>query len=169
MNQLFAALSSTGWSGLVCNVLVVWASLAISILLLSQFGSNFGSTSPDGPRGAPWTPPGAFIGAVWSCLYTLMGLSLWVLNRVPTSSRASLKWGVCVLIAFCLVWPFYAFSPTSRWPGLLGNFGIFLLAACLVLGLWSLSRTAALMTVPIALWITIATATILDGARRYGW
>jgi tryptophan-rich sensory protein len=73
-----------------------------------------------------------------------------------------------ILITFCLVWPFYAFSETSRLPGLLGNIGVLLLAAFAVWQLWPVSRPAAIMIAPVAIWITIATVTILDGARRYG-
>ena len=106
---------------------------------------------------------------MWFLLYTLMALSLGVLNRAPAAPGTSLKLIVALLIAFCLVWPFYAFSETSRLPGLLGNIGVLLLAASAVWQLWPVSRSAALMIAPVAVWITIATATILDGARRYGW
>ena len=98
-----------------------------------------------------------------------MALSLWVLNRTPAAGGASLKLGVLLLIGFCLVWPFYAFSQTSRLPGLLGNIGIFVIAVFVVWRLWPYSITAAGMIAPVAVWITIATASILDGARRYGW
>jgi tryptophan-rich sensory protein len=106
---------------------------------------------------------------VWFLLYTLMALSLWVLNRSPAAQGTSLKLGVIVLIAFCLVWPFYAFSETSRVPGLLGNIGILAIASLVVWRTWPYSSPAALMIIPVALWIVIATASILNGARRYGW
>ena len=64
---------------------------------------------------------------MWFSLYTRMALSLGVLNRAPAAPGTSLKL-IVVLIAFCLVWPFYAFSETSRLPGLLGNIGVLLLA-----------------------------------------
>jgi tryptophan-rich sensory protein len=169
MSKIADAFNSPGWIGLASNLLAVWILLAASIWLLSRTGSDFGAATATSPRDPPWTPPGAFIGAVWALLYTLMALSLWVLNRTPAAGGASLKLGVLLLIVFCLVWPFYAFSQTSRLPGLLGNIGILVIAVFVIWRLWPYSITAAGMIAPVSVWITIATASILDGARRYGW
>jgi tryptophan-rich sensory protein len=106
---------------------------------------------------------------VWVCLYTLIGISLWLLNRVPSPPRVSLEALVFVLLAVPVTWTFSAFSETSRLPGLLGNIAIFVIGVFVVWRLWRNSRPAALMIAPIAVWIAIATATILDSARRYGW
>jgi tryptophan-rich sensory protein len=159
---------STGWGGLALNVCLVWAALALSIALLTATGGSSGFDG-SGPRGAPWTPPGAVIGAVWTVLYTLMGVALWAVNHTPSAVQPRLRAAVLALIAFCLVWPFYAFGTASRWPGLLGNLGILGLAVLAVIRLRPHSRLAAGAVVPVAVWITVATATILDGAARYGW
>jgi tryptophan-rich sensory protein len=106
---------------------------------------------------------------VWLCLYTLLGFALWTLNRVEPPVRGSLKMGVFVLLVVLVTWTFYAFSQTSRWPGLLGNVAVFVVVLVVVWRTWPYSRSAALMVAPVAVWITIATATILDGARLYGW
>jgi len=169
MARITSLFSSPGPIGLVCNVGAVWALLAASIWLLSRTGSDFGAPSDSSRRDAPWTPPGAVIGAIWFLLYTLMATSLWVLNRLPSDIQPGLKLGVYILIGFCLVWPFYAFSQTSRLPGLIGNLGIMLISVFAVWRLSGSSTAAALLITPVAVWITVATATILDGARRYGW
>ena len=168
MTRILEVFNSPGVDGLVCNLLMVWVALAFSVLGPSLLGITFGA-GVAGARDAPWTPPGWFIGAVWVCLYTLLGLALWTLNRVPQVSPGSEKLGVFVLLAVLVTWTFYAFSPTSRWPGLLGNLAILVISVFVVWRLWPHSRPAALMVVPTAIWILIATATILDGARRYGW
>jgi tryptophan-rich sensory protein len=150
------------------NVLAVWIALTISIVLLLATGGSTGFDEGS-PRGAPWTPPGAVIGAVWTLLYTLMGLALWAINHISSKHRWRARGFVLALIGFCLVWPFYAFGTSSRWPGLLGNLGILALAVLAVIQLLPSSRLAASLVAPVAIWITIATATILDGAIRYGW
>lgn len=167
MSRLLVAARSTGWVGLVTNVGLVWLALATSIGLLTLTGNP--TDGGDGPRGAPWTPPGAVIGGVWTVLYTLMGVALWAVNRVPDPARAGCRAAVLLLVGFCLVWPFYAFGTASRWPGLLGNLGILALAVLAVGRLRPHSRLAAGAVAPVGVWITIATATILDGAARYGW
>jgi len=169
MKNLMGAYKSKGWLGLVLNVVTVWLVLGASLLMLVQMGSGFGAPLPGGPQDAPWTPPGAFIGAMWVVLYTLMGASLWLLNRAPESTSGSPRRAVLFLIGFCIVWPFYAFDTPNRWPGLLGNLGILVIAVFATWRLWPLSRAAALMIAPVAIWITIATASILDSGRRFGW
>jgi tryptophan-rich sensory protein len=77
--------------GAIVNVLRVWAALGGSLFILSRLGNSLGSEAVDGPRAAPWTPPGAFIGAAWLCLYSCMGLSLWMLNRLPDAIRDQLR------------------------------------------------------------------------------
>jgi tryptophan-rich sensory protein len=167
MARVFAAFDSPGWLGLVCNLLLVWAAIAVSTLGPVVLGVTIGGGG--GLRDAPWTPPGWFIGLVWLCLYTLLGFALWTLNRVDQPVRGSLKAGVFVLLLVLVTWTFYAFNQTSRLPGLLGNIAIFIVVLVVVWRTWPHSRPAALMVAPVALWITIATATILDGARLYGW
>jgi tryptophan-rich sensory protein len=168
MTQILSAFDSESWIGLVLNVLLVWVALTVSVLGPVALGITIGGGA-SGPRDAPWTPPGWFIGAVWVCLYTLLGISLWALNRVSEPPRSSLKVAVFVLLAVLVTWTFYAFAESTRLPGLLGNIAIFVVVAYVVWTLWPHSRPAALMVAPVAVWITIATATIVGGARLYGW
>jgi benzodiazapine receptor len=165
MAQVLSVFESEGWGGLIANLVLVWVALTVSSLGPFLTGTSTGA----GLRDAPWTPPGWFIGAVWVCLYTLLGVSLWLLNRVPSPPRTSLKTLVFVLLAVLVTWTFYAFSATSRLPGLLGNIAIFVVVVFVVWRLWPHSKSAALTLAPVAVWITIATATILDAARLYGW
>ena len=155
MNLIFDLFRSPGLVGLGVNVLTVWAVLAVSILVLSRNGSDFGSDTSGAPRSAPWTPPGPAIGAVWAVLYTLMAVAAWGLNKVPAPDAATARIAIIALIGFCIIWPFYAFDTKSRWPGLLGNLAILVLALFAISQLWTLATAAALLIVPVALWITV--------------
>jgi tryptophan-rich sensory protein len=168
MTRIIEAFDSQGLIGLSTNLFMVWAALAVSVLGPSLLGSTIGGGG-SGLRDAPWTPPGWFIGAVWACLYTALGVALWTLNRVTVTQRTSGKVAILVLLGVLVTWTFYAFSETTRWPGLIGNVAILLIALFVVWRLWPVSRNAALLVAPVAVWITIATATILDAARLYGW
>ena len=168
MDRFTSLFNNQGIIGLISNILAVWILLAISIFVLTKIGSSFGANTSN-PRGAPWTPSGALIGGVWTLLYTLMAIAMWSLNRLDLSPEIKLKWLVIGLIGFCLIWPFYAFGTTNRWPGLLGNIGIFVLSIYAVLKILPFSKITAFMILPVTIWIFIATLSILDGARRYGW
>ncbi len=63
-----------------------------------------------------------------------------MLNRVSASPRGALKAAVFVLLVVLVTWTFYAFSETSRLPGLLGNVAIFLICVFLVWRMWHYSR-----------------------------
>ncbi|HEX4855166.1 MAG TPA: tryptophan-rich sensory protein [Limnobacter sp.] len=169
MRKFLELYQSASVASLVLHLISVWVLLGMSILLLAMSGSNFGANDQGSPLGAPWTPSGAFIGAVWSVLYSFMGIALWRANAAAPACRHTLRIAIATLTAFCLVWPFYAFDTTSRWPGLLGNLGILLLSINAVRVSWHGARQVAFLILPTAIWITIATASILDGARRYGW
>jgi tryptophan-rich sensory protein len=168
MARIIEAFDSQGPIGLSVNLLLVWAALTVSVLGPSLLGATIGGGA-SGLRDAPWTPPGWFIGAVWVGLYTALGVALWMLNRVPATLRTPGKVAVLVLLGVLVTWTFYAFSETTRWPGLIGNIAILLIALFVVWRLWPMSRNAALLVAPVAVWITIATATIVDAARLYGW
>ena len=169
MYRMMEIINSPGWVGLVSHLMIVWGVLALSIWILTAIGNNLGESAPPAVRGAPWTPPGEIIGAVWSVLYSLMAIALWLLNRSELHNMTSLKLIIILLIGFCILWPFYAFSESSRLPGLVGNVGIFVIAVVAIWRLMPYSQAAAIMIVPTAVWITVAIASILDGARRYGW
>jgi tryptophan-rich sensory protein len=171
VTSFWMLLKSPRLAGLALNVSLVWAALGLSVVLLmtTSGSSGFDELDDRSPRGAPWTPPGAVIGAVWTVLYGLMGVSLWAVNRTPADLQPRLRAVVLALIAFCLVWPFYAFDTTSRWPGLLGNLGVLALAVTAVVSLLPHSRLAAGAVALVAVWTSVATATIIDGAVRYGW
>lgn len=169
MNRVLDPFASPRSAGLISNLLIVWTVLFVSLVVLSKMGSGMGTELESAPRGAPWTPPGAVIGGVWTTVYTLMALSLWRINSVGLPESFAPKLWVISLIAFCIIWPFYAFDTPSRWPGLLGNVGIFALS---LVAAWRVSMhsvTAASLLLPTTVWITVATISILDGARRYGW
>lgn len=169
MSRVASVLGASTLAGLAGNLLAVWSVLYVSIVILAATGSGFGAATDATPRSAPWTPSGAFIGGVWTLLYTLMAVALWRINWVAVPVRFPLRMIVLALFAFCIVWPFYAFDTPRRWPGVFGNLGILVLSITAVTLLWRHSISAALAIAPTAVWILIATAAILDGARRYGW
>ncbi len=167
MEKFLYTYRCSGFLGLMVILLSIWGALGISILLLSVSGSDLGVSETEFSRDAPWTPPGPFIGVVWALLYSLMAFSIWRLNDIANSG--AIQFAILGLIAWCLVWPFYAFDTLNRWPGLIGNLGIFLISGALVLRLWRRDKVAALSISLVTIWITIATGTIIDGAIRYGW
>jgi tryptophan-rich sensory protein len=106
-----------------------------------------------------FSPPNSVFPIVWPILYALMALSAWLVWRAPgkhEDRRLAMIWFFVQLIIGVL-WS-VAFFTLHR-PGLaLGVILIFLLAITVTIVLFDrLSRSAALLLLPLLLWVAFAT------------
>lgn len=104
-----------------------------------------------------WTPPPWVFGPVWTVLYAMMGLSLWLVWR---SGAWAERRGALALFMFQLVlnaaWSLIFFGAKS--PGLAFAEIMLLWFAIIatIIAFWKYSRTAALLLVPYLCWSTFA-------------
>jgi tryptophan-rich sensory protein len=138
-------------------LIVVGSSLAANAMIFS-----FGWGNPWVEYPSLLRPPGWLIGAVWVGLFTLMAVARWIVVAAPGMRPADIRL-VDALIVVCLSYVFYALATDSRVLGLLGNIGTIALALVATVRLWRVARPAALLIVPVPIWIAYATATILAG------
>jgi benzodiazapine receptor len=107
----------------------------------------------------PFTPPGWFIGAVWTVLFLLMGISLFIVLEEDRSLH-DVRRGISLFaLQLCLnvLWSLLFFGLRSP---LLAFIGILLLwgsIAATFLQFLKISRPAAYLLVPYLAWVTIAT------------
>lgn len=106
-----------------------------------------------------FTPPDVIFGPVWFTLYTLMGISLyliWDLNKNTKAVDHGLKWFYAQLLLNAM-WSFFFFGVRS--PAIaLGiilvlNYAIFM---C-IRYFWNLNRTASYVLIPYISWVLFAT------------
>lgn len=104
-----------------------------------------------------WAPPAGVFGPVWTVLYSLMGVSAWLVWRAPRRNRAALALFVTQLVANALwSWLFFAWH-----KGALAAAEVLLLLALIAATLgafWQSSRIAAILLVPYLLWVGFASA-----------
>lgn len=108
-----------------------------------------------------WTPDGAFIGLMWTIIYTLTAIfALYVWNRVP---RTGFGCQACMVIGLLMLnavlnasWSYAFFGMQSIGLALfilvmleLTNIGIVLLA-------WPLARYWVILLAPYIVWVAIA-------------
>lgn len=134
---------------------------ALVVALAASIGSFATSSSLDGWYGTlekpSWTPPGSFIGAVWTVLYTGMAVAAWLVWRrggLAGNRAAFVAFGV--QLALNALWSILFFGLRS--PGA-GVVGIVLLAAAVAWTIalfWRVSRPAALLLVPYLAWVLFA-------------
>ncbi len=108
----------------------------------------------------PWfTPPGWVFGPVWTTLYILMGLALFLVWRSPRSRTRDI--GIALFaaqLAVNLFWSFAFFGLENTLYGVFTIVPLWILIAATIYQFYKVSKGAAYLMVPYILWVSIATA-----------
>ncbi len=105
----------------------------------------------------PLTPPGYVIGMVWTGLFVCMGLARWNLIRSREKGAAASGVSIVWLAILCLAYPIYTGGLRSEIIGFIGNVVTLVFTLAVIAFVFPKSRTAALWTLPIAIWLSYAT------------
>ena len=104
-----------------------------------------------------WAPPSWVFGPVWTTLYTLMGISAWLVWRRGgfQTNLVALSFFLAQLMVNALwSWLFFAWK-----LGLWSFIDILLLLALIIatiISFWRIHRFAAMLLVPYLLWVSFA-------------
>lgn len=107
---------------------------------------------------SPFTPSGSTIGLIWSILFTLMGISLFLVWReasVDPGARTALYFFAAQLMVN-ISWSAAFFALRSPASGLVVIAILWILILMTIVKFWSVNRTAALLLVPYIIWVSIA-------------
>lgn len=105
-----------------------------------------------------FNPPNGLFGPVWALLYTLMGISFYLIWKRPASAErnGSLKmFGAQFALNFC--WSILFFSFHQIGLALIEIMVMWVFILLTILFFWKQSRTAALLLVPYIFWVSFAT------------
>ena len=109
----------------------------------------------------PWfTPPDYVFGPVWTVLYLLMGISLYLVVFRGTETKSG-KTGIVLFVAQLgvnLLWSALFFGLHSPRAGLACIFVLIALIVATIISFSRSSRPAALLLLPYLAWVLIATA-----------
>ncbi len=143
--------------------LLLAASCIITPLMIGFIGSLV--TMPNIPTwfahlNKPWfSPPNWIFGPVWTLLYILMGVSLWLVIRnglsTPDIKAGSLLFTVQLL--FNLLWSFVFFGMQAPGFGLLIILILFVLIVATMITFRKVSRQAFILLIPYLCWVGFAT------------
>lgn len=143
-----------------------WTKLGISLLIVivaASLGNIATTSSVDGWYEAlnkpDLTPPGWLFGPVWTILYGLIGLALylvWVAR--PQASKRTAYWIFTAQLSLNTAWSMVFFGLQQPWIGVVVIILLLLAILANIALFWSHSRVAALMLLPYALWVTYAMA-----------
>jgi benzodiazapine receptor len=107
-----------------------------------------------------FAPPNSVFPIVWPILYLLMAISVWLLWRAPGSEEDRVRAVIWFFIqlAIGVAWSFVFFWLHSPALGLGVIFAFTIAIAITIVMFDRLSRVAALLLVPLLLWVCFAAA-----------
>ncbi len=151
----------------VRSALMLVAQLAI-VAAVAALGSLTTIQNVDGwyadAAKAAWSPPNWIFGPVWSVLYTLMAIAIWLVwrERSAVPVRRAFTLYVTQLVLNALWTPvFFGLYPVIGTVALWIALGIIVAMDVLVLAtiisFWRVSRVAAWLLVPYWAWVLFAT------------
>jgi tryptophan-rich sensory protein len=103
----------------------------------------------------PLAPPGWLFPVVWSVLYTLMGLSAWMVWKVPGSSRGALG-AYALQLALNVLWTPVFFRLEQYWLAFGTLILLWITIVNMILQFRKVRPIASLLQVPYLLWVTFA-------------
>ena len=107
----------------------------------------------------PWfAPPGGVIAVIWTVLFMLMGISLFLVWREGLD-RPGVKAAIYIFAAQFVVniaWSAAFFGMRSPSNGLIVIVLLWLMILLTIIKFWRVSKNAALLLVPYILWVSIA-------------
>lgn len=108
----------------------------------------------------PWfTPPNWVFGPVWTTLFLLMGVSLYLVLMERKKDGAQLALGLFTAqFALNVLWSVVFFGMRSPLYGLAVIIPLWVMILATILQFRKVDRNAALMLVPYICWVSVATA-----------
>ena len=109
-----------------------------------------------GLRKPDWTPSGAVIGAVWTVLYTLMGIAAWIVWRKQGWVRSTPMTLFAVQLVVNVLWSVLFFGLQNPAAGLVAIVVLWIVVLATLITFWRVARVAGALFVPYLAWVTIA-------------
>ncbi|MGY8848355.1 MAG: TspO/MBR family protein [Burkholderiales bacterium] len=102
-----------------------------------------------------WAPPASVFGPVWSILYLLMGVSVWLVWREPQATKQALGLFVAQLSINALWSWLYFVWHLGAWS-FVGVLLLLLLIVATLFSFWKIRRMAVVLMIPYLLWVGFA-------------
>ncbi len=104
-----------------------------------------------------WSPPGSVFGPVWTLLYTLMGISAWLVWRVNGFSRAAIALTFFLSqLALNALWSWLFFYWQLGGVAFAEIILLWFFIAFTLAAFWRIHKLAAVLLVPYLLWVSFA-------------
>lgn len=105
-----------------------------------------------------WNPPNWLFGPVWTVLYTLMGISIYLIwkSPAPASKKRNITVLFLVQLALNLAWSYIFFHQHQIASAFFEIIFLWFFILFTIFSMPKVSKIAALLMVPYLLWVTFA-------------
>ncbi|WP_235981877.1 TspO/MBR family protein [Methylobrevis albus] len=109
-------------------------------------------------RKPPFNPPNGVFGPVWTVLYTMMALAVWLVWKAPAPApqRRLAFLAFAVQLVLNVAWSVVFFGLQSPWGGVLVIIALIAAVVGTMFAFAPISRNAALLLAPYLAWIAFA-------------
>ena len=143
---------------------VVKLIVSIAVPLLAGFGSTVWTINSIptwyASLNKPWfSPPNVVFAPVWTTLYILMGVALFLIWRSPRNRTRDT--GIALFAAQLVVnviWTFAFFGLQNTLFGVLTIVPLWILIAVMIYQFYKVDKWASYLLVPYLAWVSVATA-----------
>ncbi|MGZ4938788.1 MAG: TspO/MBR family protein [Halobacteriota archaeon] len=106
-----------------------------------------------------WNPPNVVFGPVWTTLYILMGVALFLAWRTPRDRSRDIGIGLfAAQLVANVSWTFAFFGLQNALYGILVIVPLWILIAATIYQFYKVEKWASYLLVPYIVWVSIATA-----------
>ncbi len=139
------------WKSLLLSLLISWGVAGLSAWATSGNMELYAALSQP-----PLSPPGWVFGAVWSILFTLMGISAWLVFHSDSAFKQPALWVYGIQLVVNFIWSIIFFNLGAYWFAFGWLVFLWLLIIAMILLFWKSNRLAAWLQLPYLLWVTFA-------------
>lgn len=139
--------------------LAAWLALAFAAAAVGAVASVQAASFYSQLARPSWAPPPSVFGPVWSVLYALMGVAVWLVWRQPKEDRNALP--IALFVAQLVVnalwsWLFFAWHLGA---GAFADVLVLLaLIAATIIAFWRVRPLAGILLLPYFAWVSFASA-----------
>lgn len=137
------------YKSLILNIALPLAVGLVSGLLTMGAMEDFAALNQP-----PLSPPGWLFPVVWTILYTLMGISSWLIRRRDKQATALTVYYVSLVFNF--FWSIFFFVCEMWLFSLIWLLVLWILILVYTVGYFRIDRTAGWLQVPYAVWCAFA-------------
>lgn len=136
---------------LILNLLVVYAVAGLSAFLTMESMQDFASLNKP-----PLSPPGYIFPIVWSILFTLMGISAYLVFQ-SLDDRKDFPYTIYALqLIFNFFWSIIFFNSEQYFFALIWLIVLWVLILLMVIAFYQHNKLAAYLQIPYLIWVTFA-------------